>query len=236
MLIFMCSSSGFTIPSLGTDREFCGLVASQNNILVFDSDYRKAPKHPFPCASQDAEDVFYYLSAHPDKYDTSNIFLSGFSAGGNLALTTAAYLGPEKIKGVVGVYPSVDLTKSFTAPEKKFVAGVTLPPWLRKLFYEAYIPAGESRANPRLSAAFAPTDAFPNHVLLACGNADDLYNPCEDFVKKLKGAGHPDAEFIGLEFENHGFDKGAKDGTETAEKKDRVYKAAVDLINRALGG
>lgn len=210
-------------------------MASRNNILVFDSDYRKSPEHPFPCPSQDAEDVFYHLFAQPNKYHLSHIFLSGFSAGGNLALTTAAYLGPDKIKAVVGFYPSVDLTKQPpAAPETKFLSGIALSPKLRALFYEAYVPAGEPLANPRISAAYAQTDAFPKHVLVVCGNADVLYTPCEDFVNRLKKDGHPDAEFVGVEFENHGFDVGARDGTETGEKKDKVYKAAVDLIDKAL--
>ena len=50
----------------------------------------------------------------------------------------------------------------------------------------------------------------------------------------MKKDGHPHAEFVGVEFENHGFDTGARDGTETGVKKDKVYKAVVDLIDKAL--
>lgn len=49
--------SGFVLPSLGSDKEFCALLASQNQQVVLDCDYRKAPENPHPAAIQDYEDV-----------------------------------------------------------------------------------------------------------------------------------------------------------------------------------
>jgi acetyl esterase/lipase len=76
-----------------TNRKFCSLIAARTKCLVFDADYRKAPEHPFSAAIQDAEDIAYYLIANLDKYDPSNIFISGFSAGGSIAIVTASTLG-----------------------------------------------------------------------------------------------------------------------------------------------
>jgi acetyl esterase/lipase len=114
----------------GTNRESCSIIAARTECLVFDADYRKAPEHPFPAAIQDAEDIIFYLIANPDEYDPSNIFLSGFSAGGSIALVTASTLGPDRIKGVIGFYPAVDLTKQHTAPEQRMLAGVTVSVFL----------------------------------------------------------------------------------------------------------
>jgi len=202
---------------------------------VFDADYRKSPEHPFPAAIQDAEDIAYYLAANPDKYDPSNIFLSGFSAGGNIALVTASALGPERVKGVLTFYPSVDFTKRHTAPEKRILAGGVIPAWCSRVFYEAYILPDQPRNDPRLSVNLAPAESFPNHVYVVCGNADTLYDPARKFVEKLKEAGHIDAEFVGLEYMGHGFDIHAKKDTESEAKKVKVYTGAVDLINRAIG-
>jgi acetyl esterase/lipase len=227
--------SGFVIPSLGTNSEFCSLIATRTQCVVLDADYRKAPDNPFPAAIQDAEDVTRYLAVNPSQYDASNIFISGFSAGGNIALVTASTFGPEHVKGVVAFYPSVDLTKPHTAPEKRVLAGVTITPFFRKFFYDSYMLPSQSRADPHISSIFAPTESFPNHVYLVCGNADSLYDPAVKFVERLKEAGHNDAEFVGLEYMSHGFDMSAKEGTEAAEKKDKAYAGAVDLINRAIG-
>lgn len=97
------------------------------------------------------------------------------------------------------------------------------------------LPA-QSRSDPRISAIFAPVESFPKHVLLACGDADDLYNPGMKFIENLKEAGHKDAEFVGLRYEAHGFDKMAKEGTESAEKKHHLYAGIASMINRASKG
>ena len=214
--------------------QYCSLVASRTKCIVYDIDYRKAPEHPFPAAIQDAEDVMAYLAAHPGQFDASNIFLSGFSAGGNLALGTTIMLGPERVKGAVTFYPSVDLTKHHIAPATEYRAGIALSPWLREVYYDSYMLPGQPRDDPRISSLFAPAAKFPKHMYIACGDADSLHNPAAQLIQKLKDAGHEDATFETIEHQNHGFDKAAKDGTETAVQRDKMYATAVDLINRAI--
>lgn len=234
LIHYITNSSGFIIPGLGTDREFCSLVAARTNILVLDADYRKAPEHPFPAAVYDAEDVAHYTLANPDQYDPSNIFISGFSAGGNLALVTASSLGPERIKGVISIYPSLDKTKSHTAPERSMREGVKITSFASKLFHDSYILPGQSPSDPRISPILAPTESFPKFVYVACGNADMAYDPCAKLVEKLKGVGHEHAVLFTAEYEGHAFDKMAKEGTDSAEMKERMYSGAVDVINKGL--
>ena len=209
-------------------------MAISTQCVVLDSDYRKAPENPFPAAIQDAEDITRYIAANPAQYDQSNVFISGFSAGGNIALVTASTLGPERVKGVIAFYASVDLTKQHTAPEKLVRAGTPISPFMRNFFYASYILPSQPRTDPRLSSILAPTESFPKHVYLACGNADSLYDPAVKFVERLKEAGHNDAEFVGLEYMSHAFDMGAADGTEAGDKKRQAYAGAVDMINRCL--
>jgi len=218
------------VPSLGVNREFCSPVAARTQCLVFDSDYRKAPEHPFPAAT---EDITHYLAANMSQYDQTNIFLSGFSAGGNIALVTASTLGPQRIKGVIGFYLSVDLTKPPTAPEKRIIAGITISPSARGMYVGSYIVPSQPPTDPRISPILAPTESFPNHVYVVCGNADSLYDPAVKFVR-LKEVGHTDAEFVGLEYIGHGFDMRAEQGTEAVEKEYKTYAGAVDLINRTI--
>jgi acetyl esterase/lipase len=232
--LLLNNSSGFVLPGLGTDREFCSLVAARTNALVFDADYRKAPEHPFPAAVYDAEDVARYILANPGQFDPSNIFISGFSAGGNIALVTASSLGPTLVKGVISIYPPLDLTKSYTAPGKRMRAGISISPFAKELFHSSYMVSGQSPSDPRISPIHLPTESFPKPVYVACGNADSLYEPCAEFVEKLKNAGHAGAVFTGVEYEGHAFDKVARKGTESAEMKDRMYADAVEMINKAL--
>lgn len=48
------------------------------------SDYRLAPKHPYPAAAEDAFAVYSYAAGLPD-VDSSRLAMGGDSAGGNLA-------------------------------------------------------------------------------------------------------------------------------------------------------
>ncbi|KZP15470.1 alpha/beta-hydrolase, partial [Athelia psychrophila] len=224
--------SGFLIPMLGTDRRYCSTIAARTGSIVFDIDYRKAPEHPYPAATQDLEDVVAYLGAHPARYDAANIFLSGFSAGGMIALATSAALGPARIKGVVAIYAMADSTTDYPAPEKQGEGG-SVPGWIGRAIRESYYLPGVDRADPRISAQFAPAERFPKHVYLACGTTDGTHGNGEALVRKLQEAGHGDATFESVEHEGHAFDKGKPD-TMAAAKADRMYEAAAAMVNRAL--
>lgn len=42
--------SGFTLPCLGGDVDFCKFLVQKLQITILDADYRKAPENPFPAA------------------------------------------------------------------------------------------------------------------------------------------------------------------------------------------
>ncbi|KAF7973480.1 hypothetical protein HWV62_15088 [Athelia sp. TMB] len=226
--------SGFVAPALGADSEFCALVAAHTPCIVFDIDYRKSPEHPYPAALHDVEDVLVYLAAHPDQFDTSNIFVSGFSAGGNLAVAVSALLGPERVKGVVAIYPSLDFTKRHPAPVKNMLSGTPLPDWLCDFFEDSYVLPDQPKDDPRLSPLFVSVDQFPKHIYLACGDADLLYQANAELAQKLRDAGHQDVKFDRFGQEGHGFDKFAKKGSVSIATKERMYNTAVDIIKRAI--
>lgn len=57
---------------------------------MVDVKYRLAPEHPFPAAFDDVEDVVKRVRSQPARFDQAHLSLSGFSAGGNLALAVAS--------------------------------------------------------------------------------------------------------------------------------------------------
>jgi len=238
-----CHGSGFVIPSLGTDIDFCALLASKTNTTVFDCDYRKAPEHPFPAAPNDIQDVLNYISNHAADFDIEHITISGFSAGAALAMTTAVNYPPQQaqsgmhISGLVSIYGNPDMTNAYAAPDvKAYNSGVVLPDWLRTFFYKCYILPDQDRADTRLSAAYeSRIDKWPDHVFLACGTADSLHESGERLVQKLKGLGHADVEFLSVEREAHAFDKGVKVGSQTETRRNVMYEKAVELVLRAHG-
>ena len=223
------------VPSLGSDVDFCALLASKGT-TVFDADYRKAPEFPFPAASHDVEDLVAYLHRHAADFDVQHLTLSGFSAGGGLAMTAAVTQPQGTAAGVACFYSNPDMTRNYPAPDdKSFDSGMVLPGWLRAFFYRCYVLPGQDRGDPRLSARFAKIERWPEHVFLACGMADSLHDAGKMLVEELKGNGHQDATFLSVEREAHGFDKRVKEGSATEHRRHVMYEQAVEMIGRAHG-
>lgn len=165
----------------------CVRFAQELRCVVLDCDYRKAPEHKFPAAHNDTEDAVLYVLANPSLYDTKRITVGGSSAGGSMALSISAHLGPERIRGCFSLYPVTYITelertkKTLIAPNPRFRSGIVIPDLVIKFFIRAYVGSDMSQINePRLSPLYYDESRFPKHVFIACGDADSLYpNACK---------------------------------------------------------
>ncbi|PWN27229.1 alpha/beta-hydrolase, partial [Jaminaea rosea] len=110
-------------------------AVDEHNIVVVSADYRLAPQTRLPRILGDARDAVSWVQqegslskltggrARPD-----NVFVSGSSAGGWLALLVANSIGfkecgvpdlPAKVKGCIAIYPITDISDSFwTTPQR----------------------------------------------------------------------------------------------------------------------
>lgn len=99
-------------------------------------EYRLAPQHPFPAAVEDGLEALLYLANNQEGFgiDASQIILTGFSAGGNMAFSIplklhasldalgtmgttpiAPKLTPHnipRVMGIVSFYPILDYSIS----------------------------------------------------------------------------------------------------------------------------
>jgi acetyl esterase len=82
---------GFTIGSSATHDILCRELARLASCMVVSLDYRLAPEHRFPTASNDAWDALTWLAAHAHDLgaDPKRIAVGGDSAGGTLATDSA---------------------------------------------------------------------------------------------------------------------------------------------------
>ncbi|EEH34616.1 hypothetical protein PAAG_05665 [Paracoccidioides lutzii Pb01] len=80
---------GFTIGSATDDCRWARIAVSRAKAVFVSVDYRLAPENPFPAAVDDGVDALLYLEANSEalSLDMSRVSLTGFSAGGNLAVT-----------------------------------------------------------------------------------------------------------------------------------------------------
>lgn len=89
---------GFCLGHATDDRYWARVVTCRAQAILISVNYRRAPEHPFPIPVDDSVEALLYIASHaPELHiDPSNVALSGFSAGGNLAFTVPLRLAYHK--------------------------------------------------------------------------------------------------------------------------------------------
>lgn len=103
----------YVIGSARGSVEYAGRLADAVNGHCISVEYRLAPEHPYPAAIDDA--INAYRGLLDSGTDASDIFLSGESSGGGLAVALAISLrhaGMPQPAGIVAACPFADLTLS----------------------------------------------------------------------------------------------------------------------------
>lgn len=103
----------FNFGSARAYRHLVGHIAARAGARAFIPDYRLAPEHPFPAATDDVLACYRGLA----EKDIQRVALTGDSAGGNLALglasrITAEGTNNEMLVGVALMSPVTDLSLS----------------------------------------------------------------------------------------------------------------------------
>ncbi|KAJ4251442.1 hypothetical protein NW762_011425 [Fusarium torreyae] len=235
-LVINWHGSGYLMPNLGMDHAFCERIATDNNLLVLDADYRKAPEHPFPGAVEDAEDVFRWVESQPRLFNLDRIALSGFSSGGNLALVASSEVRREfknmNIRAVYAFYSGTDMS---IPPESKTVPEPIrpIPIGFQNLITEGYLPRVEDRKSPRVSPMYAEPSSFPAHVVLFPCSGDILSPEAEVFGQKLAQAGC-DVEVFKVEKAAHAFDKTINPRLFKPEAREMTYSKVVQSLKDVM--
>ena len=110
--ILYLHGGAYVVSSAQAYRHFAGQIAVRAGAPVFVADYRLAPEHPFPAAVDDAEAAYRGVA----EAGFTRIAIVGDSAGGGLALVTAARMaraartgdGPAPL-AAVAISPWTDL-------------------------------------------------------------------------------------------------------------------------------
>ncbi len=90
-LLLYLHGGGFTIGSIATHDVLCRELARLSGAMVVSLEYRLAPEHRFPTASNDAWDALAWLAQHAATLgaDPARLAVGGDSAGGTLAAVNA---------------------------------------------------------------------------------------------------------------------------------------------------
>lgn len=220
---------------LGSDCVYCARIAKESGIFVLDADYRKAPENPFPAAVEDVEDVLNWVATQTDRFDTNRVAVSGFSAGGNLALVAASALRKASdinIRAAISIYPVTDISLE---PESKTVPHPVkpIPSRMAHLFNDCYVPDKPTRKDPRVSPSYANVEEFPETVMIATCEGDSLSPEADSLAQKLDD-GTRKVVHLNLKGMPHGFDKGVKEGSKEWDRREEVYSLAVKTLKERL--
>jgi epsilon-lactone hydrolase len=85
----------FNLGSAQAFRNLVGHIAARTGVDAFLPDYRLAPEHPFPAATEDVRACYLGLIER----GFSKVAITGDSAGGNLALGLLSFATAQKASG-----------------------------------------------------------------------------------------------------------------------------------------
>ncbi|WFD43936.1 hypothetical protein MPSI1_002601 [Malassezia psittaci] len=233
-------ASGWVLRRLGLDKHMHSVFAKRLNAVVIDAAYRKGPEHKYPSAQNDCEDAVAYVLANSSIYDTSRLTVGGSSAGGGMALVTAASFGPSKIRGVFSLYPLThleslsDMAKTKKQLTTKYYSGLVFSLKILALCIKAYSNGSAAEiAEPRFSAYNLDVSMLPKHILIACGEADVIYDDSRKMAEKIKREGSAEQkrnlEFMSIPEEAHEFNN-FPTHAHSYEWRDKLYDAAIAMI------
>lgn len=183
-IILYCHGGGYSTGSCVYARTLTTKLATTTSMDVLSFDYRLAPEHPYPAATEDAMQVWNHLMLLG--YGARDIILAGDSAGGNLVLSLMLRLKQENRllpRGAVLMSPWTDLTAS----GKSHVAKASIDPVLNAGYLQEMITnyaPGRDLTNPLISPLFGDFEGFPP-VYIQVGSNEILLDDSNMLYKKL---------------------------------------------------
>jgi monoterpene epsilon-lactone hydrolase len=179
----------FNLGSAKAYRHLVGHIAARSGARAFIPDYRLAPEHPFPAATDDALACYRGLAAS----GVRRIALTGDSAGGNLALVLASRVTGEALStnatlvGIALLSPVTDLTLSGATYETRADADPFFTrPQVAELVH-SYLGSADAR-NPMASPLYGQLAGMPP-VRIYVGDDEVLLGDSLRYAERAVSAG-----------------------------------------------
>jgi acetyl esterase len=199
---------GFVVGDIDSHDSICRALANLSGAMIISVDYRLAPEHKFPAATEDGLQALQWVFDHSQELaiDSTNISLAGDSAGANLATVTALLSrdrsGPA-VKQQLLLYPCLDPScqrPSFTEFGEGYFLGRDQMQW----FWQHYLDDVEQQTTTAyVNPLFANLSGLPPTTLIIAG-CDPLRDEGADYGAALEKAG-VGVDFHCVEGQIHGF-------------------------------
>lgn len=160
-VILHCHGGGYSTGSSMYARTLTSKLAMSTSMDVLCFDYRLAPEHPYPAATEDAMKAWNYCMLLG--YGARDIIVTGDSAGGNLALSLVLKLKQEGRllpRGLVLMSPWTDLTSAGESFQTRAAVDPVLDGEYIERMKQAYAE-GLDLKNPLISPLYGDFKGFP---------------------------------------------------------------------------
>jgi epsilon-lactone hydrolase len=187
-ILLFFHGGGYCSGSILSHRRMVTEAGRTAGIQTLAIAYRLAPEHPFPAAFDDALTAWRFL--RNQGISAACIAIGGDSAGAGLAIGLINQLrdAREELPACAWlVSPWTDLTMSgSTLATKAAVDPIIHKEYLNELA-DAYLPAGMSRRDPRVSPLYGDLRSLPP-ILIQIGSAETLLDDATRFAARAGAA------------------------------------------------
>ena len=180
---------GYCSGSIVSHRRMVTEAGRAGGLRTLAVGFRLAPEHPFPAAYDDAFTAWRWLRQRG--IAANRIVVGGDSAGGGLTLALAMRLrdAGEQLPACLWLAsPWTDLTMSGATLETKDAVDPLIHKGYLGELADAYVPAGMTRTDPRISPLFADLRGLPP-MLIQVGSAETLLDDSVRFAGAAGAAG-----------------------------------------------
>ncbi|MCC6558799.1 MAG: alpha/beta hydrolase [Polyangiaceae bacterium] len=193
-IVVFYHGGGFVLGSLDSHDGECRALAAGAGVIVVAVDYRLAPEHRFPAATDDAVGAFRWIarSAASLGGDPARMAVAGDSAGGNLAAAVARETRGDALRPVFQllIYPGLDMTRSLPS-HRHFRDGPLLTQRSMDYFLANCFHTDRDHRDPRASPLLAGDHAGGPPAMILTAGFDPLRDEGDAYAAALAAAGVP---------------------------------------------
>jgi acetyl esterase len=185
---------GFTVGNIRTHDTLCRVLSAKSGCAVVSVDYRLAPAHKFPTASNDAWDAFQFIAKEGASLglDPSRLAVGGDSAGGTLAAVCAILARDAGLPLALQmlIYPGMTAHQD-TASHLRHVNGPLLTKAMIDFFFAQYVRTPADRDDWRFAPLLADDVDGVAPAWIGLAECDPVVDDGIAYADKLRAAGVP---------------------------------------------
>lgn len=190
---------GWIFASIASHDRVSRLLANEARAIVVTVDYRLAPEHSYPAASDDGEDAYLWARANAASFggDPARVGVGGDSAGGHVAINIAQRqikAGKPIPAAMLLFYPGAGLPQedpSYTLFGKGYALDSAFIEFILPRVFKGYGRDRIREADAFMNPANAPSLAGLPPAIVATAGFDILRDSGRRFAERLRTDGVP---------------------------------------------